>query len=482
MPPSNTHPIWPSEGGIADLSPEDRAIDCGAAMAALAGAWEGQQRLMQEAGMLRDFVQRVQREWALEAGLGARLYYIAKEVSARLVQQGFDIGLLPPGATDLPPDLALRLLRDQQAALQMVRRWYVGVGAGSPGAELLSAGPPAPSHVAPSHLAPSPPAPSPPAPSHLADGPSAASLLADESLAPSPLEDGPPAAAGPMSAQRICQLHALLTRHQPELGGGLGGNSGSALGGNPGGVSRGQPSGASVGGESGDGGLRAGQWKAEPNYVVRRRGLGMFCPPERVEDQVQRLLALHAEHQQQGVPAPVCAAWLHHRFAQIHPFADGNGRVGLALACAVLLSEGGLPFGVPRDDWNWYIRCLEAGDRGDLGPLVDLMMHQQQRLLAWAESMTLPLYQGREGAGEGSQGGAGESEGGQDGAGVGKGGEEAVGEEAVGVGAGALPWHQGRGGGPDILHDADGDLAGDLAEDLAEHLAQDLDEGGDPWV
>lgn len=357
MTPSKTHPIWPPDTGIADLSDQDRDIDCAAAMADLAGAWEGQQRLLQEAGMLRDFVQRMQREWALEAGLAARLYSMGRGMAAQLVRHGFDIGLLRPGATDQEPDLVLRLLRDQQAALLRVRLW------GQDG------------------------------------GPLAAEPLSDEPL------DAEPLAGEPPPAEPICQLHRLLTRHQREFC---------------------------------DGGLQGGQWKTQPNYVVRGRGLGMFCPPERVDGQMRLLLELHAEHQKQGVPAPVRAAWLHHRFAQIHPFADGNGRVGLALATAVLLAEGGLPFGVPRDDWDWHIRCLEAADRGDLEPLVELLLHEQGRLLRWAETEVLPLYQVQEDGGDGGDGGPG--------------------------------GHGWRRHGPDSLRDGD--------EDLDQHP----DQGGDPWV
>ncbi|MCY3657588.1 MAG: Fic family protein [Caldilineaceae bacterium] len=32
-------------------------------------------------------------------------------------------------------------------------------------------------------------------------------------------------------------------------------------------------------------------------------------------------------HEATAHPVPI-AAWLHHRFVQIHPFADGNGRTG----------------------------------------------------------------------------------------------------------------------------------------------------------
>lgn len=42
------------------------------------------------------------------------------------------------------------------------------------------------------------------------------------------------------------------------------------------------------------------------------------------------------------------AAWLHHRFTQIHPFEDGNGRVVRALLTWHLVREDYLPVVVKR--------------------------------------------------------------------------------------------------------------------------------------
>ena len=49
---------------------------------------------------------------------------------------------------------------------------------------------------------------------------------------------------------------------------------------------------------------------------------------------------MYTEHQGCGVPLEVEAAWLHHRFTQIHPFEDGNGRVARALASLVFIPDG----------------------------------------------------------------------------------------------------------------------------------------------
>lgn len=118
--------------------------------------------------------------------------------------------------------------------------------------------------------------------------------------------------------------------------------------------------------------LRKGEWKTEKNNPRRPDGsLHEYCPPERVQDQVEQLLAWHQGHS--DTPAEVEAAWLHHRFAQIHPFQDGNGRVARALTGAVFLKADYLVL-VIRDEEHRerYLDALAAADSGDLKPLVDL--------------------------------------------------------------------------------------------------------------
>lgn len=118
--------------------------------------------------------------------------------------------------------------------------------------------------------------------------------------------------------------------------------------------------------------LLKGRWKQQPNNPTRRDGsIHQYCPPEFVQDEIEKLLALHETHS--DVCPEVEAAWLHHRFTQIHPFQDGNGRVARALTAAVFLRADCLVL-VVRDEEHKerYLDALEAADRGDLRPLVDL--------------------------------------------------------------------------------------------------------------
>jgi fido (protein-threonine AMPylation protein) len=129
--------------------------------------------------------------------------------------------------------------------------------------------------------------------------------------------------------------------------------------------------------------LEHGRFKSRPNNPRRPDGtVHEYCPPEQVDSEMERLLAWHEAHC--GVPPEVEAAWMHHRFAQIHPFQDGNGRVARALASHVLIVGGGFPFIVDRDERGTYLDALEAADAGDLAPLAERVAGQQQAALGRA--------------------------------------------------------------------------------------------------
>jgi len=110
-----------------------------------------------------------------------------------------------------------------------------------------------------------------------------------------------------------------------------------------------------------------GEWKTLPNYPVRDGHVFQYCPPEHTAAEMDRLIAMHLAHE--GVPPEVESAWLHHRFTQIHPFQDGNGRIARALAPFVLIRAGLFPLTIPRDEKPIYIQALERADAGNLRSL-----------------------------------------------------------------------------------------------------------------
>lgn len=120
--------------------------------------------------------------------------------------------------------------------------------------------------------------------------------------------------------------------------------------------------------------LNRGAWKTMPNNPSRPDdSIHQYCPPEQVASEMDRLINMHLTHLAIGVPPEVEAAWLHHRFTQIHPFQDGNGRVARALATLVFLRAGWFPLVIVSETHRGdYIHALEHADRGEIRHLVNL--------------------------------------------------------------------------------------------------------------
>ena len=138
-----------------------------------------------------------------------------------------------------------------------------------------------------------------------------------------------------------------------------------------------------------------GDWKKLPNNPTRKDGeIHEYCPPEHVSSEMDRLVDLHFEHLNQGTSPEVEAAWLHHRFTQIHPFQDGNGRMARCLASLVFIKAGGFPLVVDRDRKNEYIDALEKADAGDIRPLVKMFSDIERRWFLKALSISESLLSG----------------------------------------------------------------------------------------
>ena len=138
--------------------------------------------------------------------------------------------------------------------------------------------------------------------------------------------------------------------------------------------------------------LEKGLYKTSPNSPTRPDGqLHEYCPPEHVAAEMDQLVAMHLRHQEAGIAPEIEAAWLHHRFTQIHPFADGNGRVARAIASLIFIRAVWFPMIVKRDDWSRYIDALEKADDGDLRTLVALFVEGQRTALLAATEIAFDV-------------------------------------------------------------------------------------------
>jgi Fic family protein len=131
--------------------------------------------------------------------------------------------------------------------------------------------------------------------------------------------------------------------------------------------------------------LIRGSYKTQSNNPTRSNGsIHQYAPPEHVAAEIERLVELNASHS--GVPPEVEAAWLHHRFTQIHPFQDGNGRVARCLATLVFIRAGYFPLVIrdTREERTRYLDALGDADRGNLEPLIAVFAASQRRAFVQA--------------------------------------------------------------------------------------------------
>lgn len=70
--------------------------------------------------------------------------------------------------------------------------------------------------------------------------------------------------------------------------------------------------------------------------------------------------------------AMLFVADLHARFERIHPFRDGNGRVGRLATNLLLVRHGYPPAVIHKRGRTRYLNGLRSADRGDAGPLAEI--------------------------------------------------------------------------------------------------------------
>ena len=105
-------------------------------------------------------------------------------------------------------------------------------------------------------------------------------------------------------------------------------------------------------------GERPGAFK-KYDYVIGREEAG--SPPSHVGDHISALLDEVQNYE--GSEILKAAAYFHLRFENIHPFADGNGRVGRTLLNYFLMIRNHPPIIIFDEDKAAYYAALDSYDR-----------------------------------------------------------------------------------------------------------------------
>ena len=280
---------------ILPLRAQDKASDL-AAMRPLYDSWHASRARLQESSgaNLKEFSQRLVRRLSIETGILERLYDLDRGTTEALIASGFAEDVISRSSTDIEPSTLVDILRDHEAAIQLVTDCV--------------------------------------------------------------------AQSRELSKSVVHELHTILTRHQD-----------TTVGVDSLGKRRVIP-------------LLKGKFKEHPNNPIRPDGTSHeYCPPVHVESEMDNLLAwLRSYNDEDPV---IVASWFHHRFTQIHPYQDGNGRLARTLTTMILLRARLLPLVIDRDLRVEYIRCLEEADQGALMMLASLFARLERASILQALSV-----------------------------------------------------------------------------------------------
>ena len=120
-----------------------------------------------------------------------------------------------------------------------------------------------------------------------------------------------------------------------------------------------------------------GDYKKLPNEVGGR----VTTSPEKVEDEVKSLIEWYNNIKNKTLNDII---EFHYRFEYIHPFQDGNGRVGRLLMFKECLKYNIVPFIIDEKLKMFYYRGLKEWEQGN-GYLIDTCLAAQDQFKVYLD-------------------------------------------------------------------------------------------------
>lgn len=119
--------------------------------------------------------------------------------------------------------------------------------------------------------------------------------------------------------------------------------------------------------------------------VVIKNGLGEIvhrgAPKKILISEMNELIEWYQENKNDFKPL-VLASIIHNQFEHIHPFQDGNGRVGRLLLNFMLIKNNYPPINIFLEDrQEYYFTLREYSEKGELKPTLKFLIKQYKKML-----------------------------------------------------------------------------------------------------
>ncbi len=123
--------------------------------------------------------------------------------------------------------------------------------------------------------------------------------------------------------------------------------------------------------------FNVGEYKKLPNEVSGEE----TCSPALVKDEIKNLISDYNKTKEKNLEQIIS---FHKKFESIHPFQDGNGRVGRLIMFKECLRNGIVPFIIDEDHKLFYYRGLKEWKK-DRRYLIDTCLSCQDKYKLWLD-------------------------------------------------------------------------------------------------